>query len=273
METGARGFALTGAAPFLGPYESGRYAVALDLGALRKRIADPQQERLLGVLAGQAKTRLESARDLVAARQKSGAAPAVAELTHDKQLMDAARASVDRIEEGQKWLLEQRSRRARAARQWTGSAIALGSIFGVIFLSIAGITVSREIGVSARARSQIKTLNADLERRVEQRTAALQSEIAARTEIQGQLRASEERFEDMANGIPQLAWMAEADGTIFWYNQRWYEYTGTMFDQMQGWGLAERPPSRLSAPGDGWLEARDCRRAKPLEHGIPSARR
>ena len=30
-----------------------------------------------------------------------------------------------------------------------------------------------------------------------------------------------------ADSIPALAWMADADGAIFWYNRRWYEYTGT----------------------------------------------
>ncbi len=27
--------------------------------------------------------------------------------------------------------------------------------------------------------------------------------------------------------MPQLVWMARPDGSRFWYNQRWYEYTGT----------------------------------------------
>ena len=58
--------------------------------------------------------------------------------------------------------------------------IILGSILGVLFLSIAGMSLSREIGVSARARAQVKALNASLERRVEQRTAALEAEAAAR---------------------------------------------------------------------------------------------
>ena len=40
----------------------------------------------------------------------------------------------------------------------------------------------------------------------------------------------------MAETIPQLAWMADAEGNIFWYNQRWYEYTGTTLEQMRGWG-------------------------------------
>jgi PAS domain S-box-containing protein len=30
--------------------------------------------------------------------------------------------------------------------------------------------------------------------------------------------------------------MANPDGWIFWYNSRWYEYTGTRPEQMQGWG-------------------------------------
>ena len=50
------------------------------------------------------------------------------------------------------------------------------------------------------------------------------------------LRESDAQFRTLANAIPQLCWMANADGWIFWYNQRWYEYTGTTPEQMEGWG-------------------------------------
>jgi PAS domain S-box-containing protein len=50
------------------------------------------------------------------------------------------------------------------------------------------------------------------------------------------LRDSELQFRTLANAIPQLCWMANADGWIVWYNQRWYEYTGTAPEQMEGWG-------------------------------------
>ncbi|MCE9561806.1 MAG: PAS domain S-box protein [Planctomycetes bacterium] len=50
------------------------------------------------------------------------------------------------------------------------------------------------------------------------------------------IRESEEKFRQLAESIPQLAWMTDADGYIFWYNQRWYDYTGTTFQEMKGWG-------------------------------------
>lgn len=40
----------------------------------------------------------------------------------------------------------------------------------------------------------------------------------------------------LVDAIPQLAWIADASGERNWYNRRWYDYTGTDFKQMQGWG-------------------------------------
>lgn len=47
---------------------------------------------------------------------------------------------------------------------------------------------------------------------------------------------SEERFRALADNIPQLAWITDSSGSIVWYNRRWFEYTGTTFEQMRGWG-------------------------------------
>ncbi|HEY0068041.1 MAG TPA: PAS domain-containing protein [Flavisolibacter sp.] len=47
---------------------------------------------------------------------------------------------------------------------------------------------------------------------------------------------SEEQFSTLANSIVQLAWSADADGWIYWYNDRWFDYTGTTLEEMKGWG-------------------------------------
>lgn len=66
--------------------------------------------------------------------------------------------------------------------------------------------------------------------------AAVQKELAEHKRIEEALRASEEKFRTMADHIAQFAWMTDAKGWIFWYNQRWFEYTGTTLEDMQGWG-------------------------------------
>src|SRR3954471_14105299 len=49
------------------------------------------------------------------------------------------------------------------------------------------------------------------------------------------LRSSELRLKQLANTPLQLAWMADPQGNIHWYNDRWYEYTGTTSQEMEGW--------------------------------------
>ena len=44
------------------------------------------------------------------------------------------------------------------------------------------------------------------------------------------------QFRALANCVPTLLWMANPDGWIHWYNQRWYDYTGKRPDEMAGWG-------------------------------------
>lgn len=49
------------------------------------------------------------------------------------------------------------------------------------------------------------------------------------------LRQSEQRLRALADSMSPLAWTARPDGWVTWYNQRWYEYTGTTLEQTGGW--------------------------------------
>jgi PAS domain S-box-containing protein len=68
------------------------------------------------------------------------------------------------------------------------------------------------------------------------RIACVLRDITEHKAAEEALRESEEQFRTMAEAIPQLCWMAHGDGHTFWYNQRWYTYTGTTPEQMEGWG-------------------------------------
>lgn len=69
-----------------------------------------------------------------------------------------------------------------------------------------------------------------------QRAWGTQRDITEQRAAEEKLRESEAQFRDFSNNIQNLAWIADADGYIFWYNRRWYEYTGTTLEEMQGWG-------------------------------------
>ena len=61
-------------------------------------------------------------------------------------------------------------------------------------------------------------------------------DVSVRKRAEAALVASEQQFRTLADAIPTLAWTGRADGYLDWYNARWFEYTGTTPEQMEGWG-------------------------------------
>ena len=99
------------------------------------------------------------------------------------------------------------------------------------------------------------------------------------------LPTTEELFRALADNISQLAWMADPSGSIFWFNRRWYEFTGTTLDEMQGWGWTkvhhpehvDRVVDRIKhswETGEAWedtfpLRGRDGRFRSFLSRALP----
>ncbi|MGH9502430.1 MAG: PAS domain-containing sensor histidine kinase [Terriglobales bacterium] len=78
-------------------------------------------------------------------------------------------------------------------------------------------------------------------------------DLRSHKQAEDALRSSERQFHALADLLPELCWMAHGDGHIFWYNQTWYDYTGTTAEQMQGWGWqAVHDPSVLPAVLERW---------------------
>jgi PAS domain S-box-containing protein len=75
-------------------------------------------------------------------------------------------------------------------------------------------------------------------------------------------------FRKLAENIPTLCWIADADGYIVWYNPRWYEYTGTTPAEMEGWGWQSvHDPRNLAEVLERWTAAISS--AQPFEMVFP----
>lgn len=61
-------------------------------------------------------------------------------------------------------------------------------------------------------------------------------DITNEVRVRRALDDAEARFSLMADNIAQLAWIADRTGSIFWYNKRWYDFTGAKPDDVLGWG-------------------------------------
>ena len=78
-------------------------------------------------------------------------------------------------------------------------------------------------------------------------------DITERRHGEESVRQNEAHFRTMADAIPQLVWIARPDGWIYWYNSRWYEYTGTTAANVEGWGWQSlHDPAVLPAVLNRW---------------------
>ena len=96
------------------------------------------------------------------------------------------------------------------------------------------------------ARSGQRSLRINASRLVQTDLRLILLSIQDVTEAEAILRDSEQRFKTMADNIAQFAWMADSKGWIFWFNRRWFEYTGTVLSDVQGdrWQRFHHPDHR-----------------------------
>ncbi|MEO7786305.1 MAG: ATP-binding protein [Sphingomicrobium sp.] len=65
-----------------------------------------------------------------------------------------------------------------------------------------------------------------------------------------------QELQALAENLPNPAWIAYADGSIFWYNRAWYDYTGRSAEDMLGWGWASvHHPDELERVTVEWVAA------------------
>ena len=88
------------------------------------------------------------------------------------------------------------------------------------------------------------------------------------TRLLASVAASERQFRELVENLPQLAWTARPDGSIDYYNRRFYAYTGTTFEEIAGWGWKTlHDPSKLEAVVERWQHS--IASGEPFEMEFP----
>lgn len=107
----------------------------------------------------------------------------------------------------------------------------------------AGMVVTQDITSLKKAEAEVRALNAELEKRVMERTAQLEAANQLKDELlvreqqaRASSEASEQRFRLLTEVMPQQVWTATADGSLDYVNQRTLDYFGRTNEQMLNWG-------------------------------------
>jgi PAS domain S-box-containing protein len=207
VESNARGYVLTGDEYFLDVYRAAKAKTERDQTILRTLTADNAgQQHRLDALTTLAAQKFQFAEQVIAVRRTNGleAAKDAIQKGSGKQVKDDFQGLVGQMQDEELRLLALRERDAKERSTKTKTVLILGTILGLLITTLAGWSVQRD--------------------------------NSARTLAEESLHEGEGRFRTLANNIPQLAWMADEKGYIFWYNDRWFDYTGTTLDEVAGWG-------------------------------------
>ncbi|MFZ0087181.1 MAG: PAS domain S-box protein [Candidatus Acidiferrales bacterium] len=207
VESNARGYLLTGDESYLDVYRAAIVRTKKDQSIVRNLTADnASQQQRLDVLALLTAQKLALAEKVLNLRRTVGLEEATDAIQRGsgKQIMTEFQKEIAQMQDEELRLLALREANAATRGAQTKGVLILGTVLGLLITSIAGWSAQRD--------------------------------HAARALAEENLREGEERFRTLANNIPQLAWMADEHGSIFWYNDRWFDYTGTTLQEMAGWG-------------------------------------
>lgn len=80
------------------------------------------------------------------------------------------------------------------------------------------------------------------------------------------LRVDEARYRQLAEGMPQIVWIGDPTGASFYWNQKWYEYTGRRYPE-EDW-LPALHPDDLAATLTAWQRSVDTGEPYEIQYRI-----
>jgi PAS domain S-box-containing protein len=207
VESSSRGFVLTGDENVLrNNQDAVNRAEQIETNLRDLTVDNPTQQHSITTVVRLADQRIQFAQsgiDLRRSKGEEGAADSV-RAADGERMMGEFQEAVHQMQQEEQRLLPLRDADAKRQVTQTKVVLILGTVLGLLVAAGAGW--------------------------------AVQCDQSARESAEEALREGEEGFRNLANKMPQLAWMADEKGSIFWYNDRWFEYTGSTLQEMSGWG-------------------------------------
>ncbi len=118
------------------------------------------------------------------------------------------------------------------------------------------IIVGQDVTDKKENQRQLRQANKEL--KIQQETLYnLNNQLEERVQIRTQeLAESAGRFRMLLEAMPQMTWTAQPDGTIDYYNQQWYNYTGVDPHALSdGYAPLVIHPEDLSETGQRWMHS------------------
>jgi diguanylate cyclase (GGDEF)-like protein/PAS domain S-box-containing protein len=214
IESDARGYVLTGNEFYAQSLPDLKLKAERDLANIGNLTADNAvQQRRMPALKSLAAQKIQFSERGVELRRNQGPDAFVEALRggHGEKIKIDFQELVGQMRDEELRLLTLRDADALRRLRTTKISLVLGTLAGLLIALAAGWKVHRE--------------------------------HLARDRAEEAMREGEERFRTLANNIAQIAWMAEANGNIFWYNDRWFEFSGATLEEMlaSGWEKFHNP--------------------------------
>ncbi len=219
METGLRGYLVTGRPLFLEPYDQARPLLPASFETIKNLVRDStiQEQNLIELKARYHNWDVYTQK-MIGLRQEGP-------LTAQELLLPLiGKTRMDSVREQFKRMLTVEEK-LRADRNRTVQTVIPLTIGGTILSAIVLGAI-----LAYLTRQQLLSLAEQYEDVLEQ--TYKQAE---------QLQESAKEFQLLADATPQVIWTARADGVVDYCNQRWFDYSGLAPDQVGNWAPVLHP--------------------------------
>ncbi|MBW8828359.1 MAG: CHASE3 domain-containing protein [Burkholderiales bacterium] len=225
-ETGQRGFVITGDEAYLEPYHSAIGSTTKLIKELRDLTADnPNQQKRIDTADSLVAAKLAELKRTIDLRRQAGLEPTIKVVGggEGKRAMDDLRRVAEQMEHEERELLKQRAEEVEAAAGNSRSTIVFGTAFCLLFVSGAGIVLTRSLTTQIAAAVQhVQRSSTELQSAANQQATGARESSTSMNEITTTISELLATSRQIAESAQRVAGIAEqtvgaarsGDGTV-----------------------------------------------------------